>query len=244
MSALMAGRMAIPALPTKVDWTAGMPADLGEMLNNIYGNCTCAAFYHARQVWSFNSIGTVLTEPDSDVLKLYELACGYNPAEGGEGPGGIEQNVLTYLLKTGAPLGPMGDMVDQIAAFVEVDPRNLDDVKRTIQDCGVAYIGFEVPNYLMANGVPDVWELQPEADQSIAGGHAVVLAGYDDSIQSFKVISWGRTFLMPYSFFQAFTEEVYAICDVAWFNSKETTPAGIPIGALEAQMQTLRDQAV
>jgi hypothetical protein len=27
---------------------------------------------------------------------------------------------------------------------VEVDPRNIDDVKRTIHDCGVAYIGFNV----------------------------------------------------------------------------------------------------
>ena len=48
------------------------------------------------------------TEPDSDVEKLYILACGYNPRVGGEGPGGNEQHVLTYLLKKGAPTGPNG----------------------------------------------------------------------------------------------------------------------------------------
>lgn len=240
MSALLAGRLLLPAIPPKVDWTVGLPADLGQMLNNSLGDCTCAAFYHAIQVWSFNAAGTVITEPDADVLKLYELACGYNPTEGGEGGGGVEQDVLTYLLRNGAPTGPDGTTVDRIAAFVEVDARNLDDVKRTISDCGVAYIGFEVPEFLMQNGPPEVWDINNDGDQHPMGGHAVILAGYDDSTQTFKVISWGRVYQMTYRFFQAFTEEVYALADVDFINAKGTTPAGLPLATLEAQMQTLR----
>jgi hypothetical protein len=131
LSALLAGQT-LPPPPPSVDYTKGMPANLGMMLNDTLGDCTCAAVYHAIQVWSFNALKKMDTEPDADVEKLYELACGYNPREGGEGPGGNEQHVLTYLLKQGAPTGPTGTGRHKIAAFVEVDPRNVDDVKRTI----------------------------------------------------------------------------------------------------------------
>ena len=47
-----------------------------------------------------------MTEPDKDVEDLYILACGYNPKVPGEGPGGNEQHVLTYILRQGAPAGP------------------------------------------------------------------------------------------------------------------------------------------
>ena len=102
-----------------------MPKNLGMMLNDTLGDCTCAAFYHAIQVWTFNATKgkSIETEPDSDVEKLYELACGYKPAQGGEGPGGNEQHVLKYLLTKGAPMGPNGQTTHKIDAFVEVDPR-------------------------------------------------------------------------------------------------------------------------
>ena len=69
--------------------------------------------------------------------------------QGGEGPGGNEQHVLKYLLTRGAPMGPNGRTVHKIDAFVEVDPRHIDDVKRAINNCGVAYIGFNVPQYIV-----------------------------------------------------------------------------------------------
>ena len=115
------------------------------MLNDTLGDCTCAAFYHARQVWTYHSTGSTQTAPDADVKLLYEKACGYKPSQGGEGPGGNEQHVLTYIQKTGAPIGPDGPPVDKILAFVEVDPRILDDVKRRIYNSGLVYIGFNVP---------------------------------------------------------------------------------------------------
>ncbi len=154
----------------------------GMMLNDTLGDCTCAAFYHAMQVWSFNAGGKRWTrEPDADVEKLYILACGYNPRAGGEGPGGNEQHVLTYLLKKGAPIGPQGQTGHKIAAFVEVDPRNTDDVKRAIIDCGVAYIGFNVPQYIVPHRGAAAGRsgTSSNTNNAIVGGHAVVLAGYD-----------------------------------------------------------------
>ncbi len=243
LSALLAGKT-LPAPPASVDYTKGMPQNLGMMLNDTLGDCTCAAVYHAIQVWSFNASGNIDTEPDGDVEKLYELACGYNPKVPGEGPGGNEQHVLKYLLSRGAPTGPTGSSTNKIAAFVEVDHRITDDVKRTINDCGVAYIGFNVPDYIMPAGQdpPAVWDYKPsQANAKIVGGHAVVLAGYDAN--GARVISWGQYYTMTWAFFGKWVDEVYAIADQIWIDAKGTTPGGLSLTQLEAQMQGLKEEA-
>jgi hypothetical protein len=237
MSALTAGQTLTPP-PASVDYTKNLPANLGMMLNDKLGDCTCAAVYHAIQVWSANAGKQIQTEPDADVEKLYILACGYNPRVKGEGPGGNEQHVLTYLLKTGAPFGPKGTQTHKITAFVEVDPRNTDDVKRTINDCGVAYIGFNVPAFLMPpnEAPPAVWDVQI-TDTNIIGGHAVVLAGYTD--EGARVISWGQYYTMTWAFFAAYVDEVYAIADSLWFENGGSTPGGLTLAELEAQMNAI-----
>ena len=243
MSALLAGQTPTPP-PPFVDYTEGMPQNLGMMLNDTLGDCTCAAVYHALQVWSFNADGptSMDTEPDADVEQLYIQACGYNPNVPGEGPGGNEQKVLTYLLKKGAPTGPNGQTRHKIVAFVEVDPRNTDDVKRAINNCGLAYIGFNVPQNIMPQGSPPpaVWDVAP-GNPPIIGGHAVVLPGYDAN--GVKVISWGQYYTMTWAFFAKYVDEVYAIADPDWIEAKGTTPGGLTLAELEAQMQGLREEA-
>lgn len=241
MSAL---KVTAPPPPPSADWTQGMPTDLGMMLNDTLGDCTCAAFYHALQVWSFNGQGKIDTEPDNDVKLLYEQACGYKPNVPGEGPGGDEQKVLTFLLKKGAPYGPNGTERQNIAAFVEVDVTYTDNIKRTIADCGVCYIGFNVPAFLMPPNAPppDLWDVQPNADNTSIGGHAVVLAGYDAN--GLRVISWGQYYTMTWAFFAKFVDEAYAIADAGWIQTKGTTPGGLTMAQLQQAMQALEEEPV
>jgi hypothetical protein len=246
LSAILAGKSP-PAPPPSVDYTTGMPQapnNFGMMLNDTLGDCTCAAFYHARQVWTFHSTGTTQTAPDGDVELLYEDACGYKPNQGGEGPGGNEQHVLTYIHKTGAPVGVKGPPVDKILAFVEVDPRNLDDVKRAIFNSGIVYIGFNVPANIMPPGEPppQTWTVAPGNPQ-IVGGHAVALPGYD--AQGAIVISWGELYKMTWEFFSTYVDEVYDITDASWSQSKFAAdrklrlPGGLSEADLVNQMRFL-----
>jgi hypothetical protein len=239
MSAITAG-VTLPPPPASIDWTTKLPANLGMMLNDTLGDCTCAAFYHALQVWSVNAGKPIDTEPDADVQQLYVQACGYNPRAGGEGPGGNEQKVLTYLLKTGAPYGPKGQQRQKIAAFVEIDPRNTDDVKRGIVNCGLVYIGFNVPAYIMpANAPPlSVWDVETK-NAKIVGGHAVVLAGY--TAAGARVISWGQYYTMTWGFLAKYVDEVYAIADAEWITAKGSTPGDLTLAELETQMQALKN---
>jgi len=231
MSALLAGKVLPPPPPSK-SYLTNMPTSFGMMLNDNLSDCTCAAYYHARQVWTFNADGTEVTEPDLDVEDLYEQACGYKPQTPGAGPGGNEQHVLSFLFNTGAPIGANGQQRDKVIAFVEVDHRNSEDVKRTINDCGVAYIGFPVPT----NVTPEnkVWDYDPAA-QMTGDGHAVVLAAYDAN--GATAISWGALYTL--TFISHIVDEVYAIADTSWVDAKGTTPAGLTVAELKAQMQAL-----
>jgi hypothetical protein len=112
-------------------------------------------------------------------------------------------------------------------------------VKRAIVNCGVAYIGFNVPAYIMpANEPPlSVWDVEPRNTQ-IVGGHAVVLAGY--TAAGARVISWGQYYTMTWGFFAKYVDEVYAIADSEWITAKGTTPGDLTLAELETQMQALK----
>lgn len=236
MAALLGGKSLAPA-PPSFDWTKGMQADLGVMLNDQLSDCTCAAFFHAIQVWGFNSGLGMFTEPDANVLQLYEAACGYDPSNPSTDGGGVEQDVLTYLLKHGAATGEHGSVTNKIAAFIEVDPRNIEDVKRTIYDCGIAYIGMDVPAYLPEDP-GSVWDIDLHANQKIEGGHAVILAGYDP--HGVRVISWGSYYTMTWAFFARFVDECYAVADRTFLKANGKTPIGMTLEGLEEQMSALR----
>jgi hypothetical protein len=239
LQSLLKGK-SLPTPAVQVDYTQNMPSSLGVMGNDTLGDCTCAAFYHALQVWTYNAEKRIETEPDIDVVDLYEQACGYNPSQGGEGPGGNEQHVLTYVLNKGAPVGPNGSRRQKLSGFVEVDVKNINYIKSVIQDCGVAYIGFNVPQYIVPPGQapPAVWDLDPSADNRIVGGHAVVLAGYNST--GARVISWGQYYTMTWAFFERFVDEAYALIDEDWVNSTGKTPAGLSMQQLTQAMQALR----
>jgi hypothetical protein len=83
-----------------------------------------------------------------------------------------------------------------------------------------------------------VWQVAP-GTPPIVGGHAVVLAGYDAA--GARVISWGEYYTMTWDFFAKYVDEVYAIADSTWFTAKQTTPGGLTLAQLKAQMQGLKD---
>ena len=225
------------AIPEKINYADGMPDDLGVMLNDDLGDCTCAAYFHALQVWSHHTNKThgMITEPDKDVLKLYQEACGYSGTSETD-QGGVEQGVLSYLLNTGAPTGFNSETRHKLRSFVEVDVRNLHDVKQCIYETGCAYIGIEVPDNIMAEQIPDVWDV--DKNSQIEGGHAIILTGYDKN--GFDLISWGTKYRMSNKFFKAYCDEAYALCDIDWLLGTGKTLLGLPMAQLIEQVKYLK----
>jgi hypothetical protein len=220
-----------------VDYTKGMPANLGMMENDQLSDCCCAAVGHAMQVWSFNATGQMLTDPDSDVQATYERACGYTAGDAASDQGCYLQDVLGYWVKQGVSI-PGG--TNKLAAFVEIDPLDGAAIRAAIDQCGCVVIGFNVAAYL-ANYLTDagsLWDFWPHADQTIVGGHAVILAGY--SGKTFTAISWGARYYVTWRFLTHFMDECYALADASFLKATGNTPSGLTLAQLEAAMQALK----
>jgi hypothetical protein len=225
-------------LPSELDYSEGMPDDLGTMLNDILGNCTCAGYYHALQILSYhtNKVDGMITQPDICILRLYEEACGYMPGLPQSDRGGNEQSVLTFLLNTGAPTGLKSETRHKLRAFVEINPRNFADIQRSIYECGVVYLGCNMPANVMQSNIPQVWDYIPNSQ--IVGGHCIIACGYtkDDCL---IISSWGKKYYLTPQFQLNLMDESYSLCDINWFNETGLSLLGMSVKELKAQMKYL-----
>jgi hypothetical protein len=226
-----------------VRWALGKDIAWGMMLNDQIGDCTIAAAYHAMQLWSSYGRDHVLTESDHWVEQTYRNFTGYDGTEATD-QGAMEQDILRQWLNRGVRIqeGTETDPapnVSRIRFFGEVDPRMAWDVKRTINDCGMAYIGFRVPAWLMEGDIPSVWDRG--TNNHIVGGHAIILTGYTAS--SYDLVSWGRGDLqMTQRFFDTYVDEVYAVAHPWWIDATGHTPLGKSLEELEALMKAQQRQ--
>ena len=234
----------MPPLPAECHNAAGLPANLGMMLNGgegALGDCTIAGLFHAIQVWTQDAQGKMWTEPDSCVLQAYEEGCGYRPGDPSTDGGGVEQNVLTWASTEGIPiLTDAGQARSKLDAFVELDPRNPHDICTAIYECGLAYIGFEVPRNIPEDA-GSFWSGATDLG-AIEGGHCVIVTGWVGALTAptFDVISWGDRFTMDWTFWQRYVDEAYALFSPLWVEASGKTPYGLDPATLSAIMQAIR----
>jgi hypothetical protein len=214
----------LPAPPASVEWTTGMPHDLGMMMNDSLGDCVEAAWGHAQQVWTFNSNPPMVTLSDLTIEQFYEVAGGYILGNSNTDNGTDIQTALLYLINTGLAGNKL-----RAAAFI--NPNHTDNIKLAIATTGLVYIGFNVPAYLQMLEQPGAtWDIYPNENGNIIGGHCVILTGYADGV--YTLISWGSTYKMTEGFFNKFVDEAYALVDKNWINSKGLDPNQEPLSAL------------
>ena len=226
------------AAPTSVDYAAGLPADLGMMLNDTIGDCAEAGYCHALQVWSEAAGRALLTEPDASVEALYETQ-GYVPGEPSTDRGTVLQSLLSYLVRTASPAGG----VPRLLSFVEVDPTNRADVDRATYESGLVYVGFNVPAYLSSLEAPgSVWDVDAGADGSIVGGHCVVSPGYYPGGR--RIVSWGSaSYRMTDAFWSEYVDECYALVSPEFAGATGLTPLGMTLAELVSQVRPLAEAA-
>lgn len=226
-------------VPAQVDYTKGLPGNLGMMLNASLGCCAEAGWYHSDQVWSVAAGKPILTAPDSCVEKLYETT-GYIPGNPSTDRGTVLQTLLAYLVKTGAPM-PDGSR-QKLTAFVELDPTNEADIDRATYESGLVYIGFSIPQYFEDRGYDQpgsIWDIDPSGDQTVIGGHCVICPGYRPGVR--RVISWGSAdYAMTTAFWHQRVSEAYALVSPEFCKATGKTPLGLTLQTWDSQMQALR----
>jgi hypothetical protein len=217
----------LPPPPPTCDWAKGGKT-WGEMLNDQLGDCTIAGLGHAIQIWTINAEQEA-TVGDSQILAAYESWCGYNPEDPSTDQGGIELNVLKAFKAQGLA-------GHNLTAFAAVLPANQVHVEQAVNLFVGLYIGMDIPAYIMPdNGdVPTLWNLSPQADNSIIGGHCVYLTGYDQTGPKF--ISWGANYQMTWAYWAQFVDEAYALISKDFIAASGLSPAGFSLMDLETDL--------
>lgn len=222
------------AVPGIVDYSDRV-ADWPMYGNDRLGDCTAAAAGHAEEVWSVYGTGSLVEVTDQDVIDFYSGSTGYNPADPSTDQGGVMQDVMTYWRREGIA-------GHQIAAFFELNPHDLDEVRAALWLFGGVNVGLAFPAFAMDQfeaGQP--WDISRH-NTRIEGGHDVWLVGMDDAGTA-TVVTWGRLQKMTPAFWARYVAanrgEAWAVCSLEWTADDGVSPAGLDTAALNAAFQEL-----
>lgn len=211
----------LPAAPAEWDQTS-LVADLGMMLNNSLGDCTCAEAGHAIQFWTALA-SSLVTVPDPAVEALYEAVGGYVPGDPSTDNGAVISAVLAYLKSTG---------IDghKIGAFASVP---LDDTALWDQVAwlwGGLNAGWALP--IATQSMGSTWDIP--AGQSLTGdwaagswgGHCTLYGASYDANGNRKTASWGEWITVTQAFASAYLEELWVAVSPDWIEANGTSPDG------------------
>lgn len=223
----------LPAPPASVNW-AGNIANWGMMLNDKYGNCTCACGGHLVMVWTDAETGTPVVVPDEAVLAMYEAVSGFNPATGANDNGAVISQVLRHWHKHGLN-------GHRIAGYAYVDPTNETLLKQAVNLFGGLDIGLALPVSAQAQ-VGQIWDVPVGGAQGAGqpgswGGHCVPIVGYSDA--GLTCVTWGQLQSMTWNFFNTYADEAWAVLSPDWTVKNGVSPEGFNAGQLVDDLRQL-----
>jgi hypothetical protein len=231
----------LPVMPPAWNWLLHCAPDFTMMGNDVLGDCVCAACLHAVQVWSSVSNPPEDTEPTQTAVRLYEQDCGYIPGQPKTDQGCWLQAVLADWHGKGITMAD-GSVDRLYLPPIEITPSDFYSLREATYQCGAVAIGFNVPQYIY-QAPPPVWRYDPTGDQTIVGGHAVVVGGYHKKTKGsshyFDFVSWGRQYKMDGGFWTKFVDEAYALVSMRWIEATGRTPAGLTMDQVVALAKVL-----
>lgn len=219
----------LPTPPDVYDLTAKAPLPWGMMLNDVLGDCTCAAAAHLIMAWTANAAAEVVPT-DAQVLAAYEAVTGYTPADPASDRGAVELDVLNYWRQTGVA-------GHRILAYAALEPANQTHVRAAVATFGGCYIGVALPASAQGQAA---WDVVPDAEGGAGtpgswGGHAVCVVGYDAA--GLTVVTWGQLLKMTWAFWEKYCDEAYAIITQDFLEANGDTPGGLDLAQLQADLR-------
>lgn len=215
-----------PAPPEERLWSQAVPA-WPMFMNDIIGDCTCAALGHAMVCWNANN-GSPWRPNDRQILEAYQAISGYDPEVPGTDNGALMIDALNHARRFG--IG--GRKID---AYVAVDHFDVDDVKTAINLFGACYLGLGLPVSAQnqSEWVVALAGTQGNAERGSWGGHAVITVAYD--AKGAWIVTWGGLQFVSWRWLLGYADEAYAILSADWADF-DGAPNGFDYAALKADL--------
>ena len=224
--------VAVPPPPSVSYYYKRLHTNAWDMLgNDVVGDCTFADAGH--QIMLNNSYTGRGPNPTlADILKGYSVVSGYDPTTGQNDNGCAITDVMNYR-------SIFGIGGDKIAAWVQIDPTNLEHVRQAIHVLGGVQIGVQLPNSAMDqfNAGKD-WTVV-QNDGGIAGGHDIFGCGYLGNW--IAIVSWGRALLASLPWLAKYCDEMYATVSTDWLAMRTgLSPSHLNLDALKQDLLALQ----
>lgn len=177
-----------PAPDEVILWTRAAASYLKQiLLNDQLGDCTIAGIFHIVGSW-LADVGCPVPFTDADVLRVYELACGYVNGDPSTDNGGNEADVLAWVCANGL----LADGSHKPLASMYVDATKPEEIKQAHWLFRNTYWAFCLPDAIiakmptMADG--DVWDVCGPPNPN--NGHAVAGQGHVKN-GNYLIDTWG-----------------------------------------------------
>lgn len=195
----------LPPLPAAFGHDAAIgPHAWGMFANDRYGDCVWAGAAHETMLLA-REAGDVVLFTDGDVLGDYAAATGFDLAKPDTDQGTDVQQAAEYRRVTGI-IDAHGNR-HRIAAYLALEPGNLEHLYQATYLFGAAGIGLQLPVTALAQSKRgQTWDVV--AGAPIDGGHYVPLVGRRAA--GLHVISWGMLQVMTEKFLQQYCDEAIA----------------------------------
>lgn len=223
----------LPATPRYVGHPRLLPADVGMLGNDRYGDCVFAGAAHESMLYNLERKKVVQFD-DAAVLSDYSAVTGFNPNNPASDQGTDMQVAASYRRKTGI-VDSFG-MRHQIAAYLALETGNFDQLKTAVHLFGAVGIGIQFPQSAMDQfnaGKP--WT--PVAGSPVEGGHYIPVVGITP--KTITVLTWGRKQKMSIPFFMQYCDEALAYVSLEALNAKGLTREGFNASQLVADLAVL-----
>lgn len=216
-------------VPPEVSWVTKVPS-WPMMLNDSLGDCVPAAAGHSIEQWTTYG-GSPFTPADPAILKAYEDVGGYKPGDPSTDNGCDMLTMLNYWRQTG-----VGG--HKIFAFVQVNLKNLSEVREAVYSFGNLYWGVQLP--ASAQGadswtVPDGGTASTNGSPGSWGGHCVPIVAV--SPETLTCVTWGQTLKMSHGFFSDYGDEGYAVLSLDWIEKNGLSPGQFNLKQLETDLK-------
>jgi hypothetical protein len=218
------------------DWGSKIPQNgWGMCLNDQLGDCVIAWMAHHILCMTANTSAPVVI-PDADVQATYSAITGYDPSKtdaNGNNPtdqGTDMQDALNYWQNTGIA-------GHKILGWVSFDWTNPQELQAAKYIFGGGGFGVNLPTSAEAAFNAD----QPwtdTTDQNILGGHAIYGSG--DTAAFDDYVTWGQEISAAPAWTQAYVEESYIVVSEDWLASVGTSPSGLNLSALMADLALVK----